>query len=473
MAKPIAQSVSVSSVSFADPASVAGSAARSAPPRSFRRKLPAAGALGALIACGLAALPAVSKSPDASSANAARTPQRVFADTPFPSAQRFVTGELERLIAEQNPPAAPLRTLAARRQESAGPTLGDAQADVTQPGPAQPGLARPGASPGLFASLAAHRNQLLGYDGRAFSLADSVLALTDSGVRAGPIDDTLADTLNRIDIPPEVRIQIGDLIADRVQSHANAQQGDRYRIAFDAASGKPRVTALELRVAGRRFGAVWFKPPGAAGGAYYAFDGAPLDAPALTMPVVSTRISSYFGERVHPLSHILQMHTGVDLAAPAGTRVDAAAAGVVSFVGYDALGYGKYVVIDHPDRTSTYYAHLSAFAPGLDVGMRVAQGQRIGSVGATGAATGPHLHFEVRVDDRPVDPLVALANAQNTLSAMQLDAFRRVASEARFRLASGGARPLGFAQVDAPLWAEFATDTSTLRAIFNTHYASS
>ncbi|MGV4696733.1 M23 family metallopeptidase, partial [Burkholderia pseudomallei] len=346
--------------------------------------------------------------------------------------------------------------------------------DIAQHGPARPAPARPAAPPpGLFAPLAEHRNALLGYDGRAFSLADSVLALVDSGVRAGPIDDTLADTLNRLDIPPEVRIQIGDLIAERVRAHAHAQQGDRYRIAFDAASGKPRVTALELRVAGRRFGAIWFKPPGASSGAYYAFDGAPLDAPALAMPVVSTRISSYFGERVHPLSHILQIHTGVDLAAPTGTRVNAAAAGVVSFVGYDPGGYGKYVVIDHPDRSSTYYAHLSAFAPKLEVGMAVAQGQRIGAVGSTGAATGPHLHFEVRVDDQPVDPLVALANAQNTLSAMQLDAFRRAASEARFRLASGATPPLGFAQINAPLWAEFATDTSTLRAIFNTHYATS
>lgn len=435
LAKPIAYPVSVSSARRAEPAPAAEAPARRGAPRSFTRRLPAASALGALIACGLAALPAVSKSPDASSANAARAPQRVFADAPFPSAQRFVTGELERMLAEQNPPAAP--------------------------------------PPGLFASLAEHRNALLGYDGRAFSLADSVLALVDSGVRAGPIDDTLADTLNRLDIPPEVRIQIGDLIAERVRAHAHAQRGDRYRIAFDAASGKPRVTALELRVAGRRFGAIWFKPPGASSGAYYAFDGAPLDAPALAMPVVSTRISSYFGERVHPLSHILQMHTGVDLAAPTGTRVNAAAAGVVSFVGYDPGGYGKYVVIDHPDRSSTYYAHLSAFAPKLEVGMAVAQGQRIGAVGSTGAATGPHLHFEVRVDDQPVDPLVALANAQNTLSAMQLDAFRRAASEARFRLASGATPPLGFAQINAPLWAEFATDTSTLRAIFNTHYAAS
>ncbi|MHA7574052.1 M23 family peptidase, partial [Burkholderia pseudomallei] len=277
MAKPIAYPVSVSSARRAEPAPAAEAPARGGAPRSFTRRLPAASALGALIACGLAALPAVSKSPDASSANAARAPQRVFADAPFPSAQRFVTGELERMLAEQNPPAAPLRTLGAHAK---GATLGDAPSDIAQHGPARPAPARPAAPPpGLFAPLAEHRNALLGYDGRAFSLADSVLALVDSGVRAGPIDDTLADTLNRLDIPPEVRIQIGDLIAERVRAHAHAQRGDRYRIAFDAASGKPRVTALELRVAGRRFGAIWFKPPGAGGGGGGGGGGAAGPAP--------------------------------------------------------------------------------------------------------------------------------------------------------------------------------------------------
>ncbi|MFW2363741.1 M23 family peptidase, partial [Burkholderia pseudomallei] len=129
MAKPIAYPVSVSSARRAEPAPAAEAPARGGAPHSFTRRLPAASALGALIACGLAALPAVSKSPDASSANAARAPQRVFADAPFPSAQRFVTGELERMLAEQNPPAAPLRTLGAHAE---GATLGDAPSDIAQ-----------------------------------------------------------------------------------------------------------------------------------------------------------------------------------------------------------------------------------------------------------------------------------------------------------------------------------------------------
>lgn len=398
--------------------------------RLMRRAWPTTGALGALLAFALAAaLPAVSKPPAAALERAALTPQRVLADTPFPSAHRFVSHELERLVAERSAP------------------------------------------PGLFATLTAHRNDLLGYGADMFAAAPDTLE-ADSGLRAGEITASLADTLNRLDLPPEVRIQIGDLVTGKLRLHARAQAGDRYRIAFDTSAGTPRVTALELRAGGRAFGALWFKPPGAPEGAYYAFDGRPLDGAAFTMPVRSTRISSYFGERVHPLSHLRLMHTGVDLAAPRGTRVNAAANGMVSFVGTDPGGYGKYVIVDHPGGYSTYYAHLSAFAPGLKTGAAIAQGQRLGAVGATGAATGPHLHFEVRVADRPVDPLVTLAQAQDPLSGMQLSAFRHHLDDMRATLAAAAPAPLGFAQIDAPLWADFARDASTLRAIFDTHYAS-
>ncbi|KVE34012.1 M23 family metallopeptidase [Burkholderia sp. TSV86] len=484
MAKP-----SLHTVSADETAHAAGSSASLPRPPAFKRKLSTASAIGALIAFGIAALPAVSKPPATSTRDAARAPQRVLADAPFPSAQRYVTAELEQIIDQR----------AASAGAQAGAAWPDLLGDALPAGagfapasrPAPSGVARPG----LFAPLAEHHSELLGYDVGAFSLAVPAFTPATSGVRTGAIEQSLADTLNQIDLPPEVRIQIGDLIMNRVKAHASAQPGDYYRIAFDSApnSGtsaapdaadtpdaatprRPHVVALDLRVAGRTFGMLWFKPPGATAGAYYAFDGQPLDAPSLVEPVVSTRISSYFGERIHPITQELQMHTGVDLVAPAGAPVDAAAAGVVSFIGTDPEGYGKYVVIDHPDRTSTYYAHLSAFAPGLEVGMPVAQGQRVGAVGSTGAATGPHLHFEVRIDDQPVDPLVALANAQHTLSAMQLDAFRRVASETRLRLAANDTRRPGLARVDAPLWSAFATGTtgaSTLRAIFAAHYAAS
>lgn len=393
----------------------------------MRTLLPAA-VLGALAALGLAAaLPAVSQLPDIADTNAAALPQRVLSDTPFPSAHHFVTRELMQTIGEPN------------------------------------------TRPGLFAPFSAHRNDMLGYT-NLFTLGTPE---PDHGLRAGNIELTLSDTLNRLDLPPEVRIQFGDLVTGKVPMRASAQHGDYYRLAFDANDGAPRLTALELRVAGRTFGAIWFKPPGADKGAYYALDGSPLEAAALTMPVKWTRISSFFGERIHPLSQAMAFHTGVDLAAPAGTRVDAAANGVVSFVGTDPGGYGKYVIVDHADGYSTYYAHLSAFAHGLKVGNAVRQGERIGSVGMTGAATGPHLHFEIRVADQPVDPLVTLANAQTALSDMQQTAFRQEAAQWRFRLASINTAPFALTQTDGPLWGDFASDKSTLRAVFNAHYSAS
>ncbi|WP_457566831.1 M23 family metallopeptidase [Burkholderia vietnamiensis] len=407
-----------------------------APGRAQRlvRALVPAAVLGALAAFGLAAaLPAVSQLPGAVDSGTAVLPQRVLSDTPFPTAQHFVTSELAHTIGER-------RAFADRS-----------------------------AQPGLFASLSAHRNDMLGYP-NLFQYAEPDRT---HGMRAGDIELTLSDTLDRLDVPPEVRIQLGDLVTGKMAMRASAQRGDYYRIAYDTNNGTPHLTAVELRVAGRRFGAIWFHAPGAEHGAYYTLDGAPLEAAAFTMPVKWTRISSFFGERVHPLSQAMAFHTGVDLAAPTGTPVDAAADGVVSFVGTDPGGYGHYVIVDHADGYSTYYAHLSAYARGLKVGETVKQGQRIGSVGMTGAATGPHLHFEVRIANDPVDPLVTLASAQTELSDMQRTAFRQEAAQWRFRLASIGTTPFAFAQGDGPLWGDFAVGPSTLRSVFDTHYGAS
>ena len=117
---------------------------------------------------------------------------------------------------------------------------------------------------------------------------------------------------------------------------------------------------------------------------------------------VPGRITSGFGMRYHPILHVRKLHTGVDFGAPYGTQIHAAAAGVVLLAGY-TRGYGNCIIIDHGGGIATLYGHCSSL--GVSEGQSVKQGQVIGRVGATGYATGPHLHFEVRRDGVPVQPL--------------------------------------------------------------------
>ncbi|MBN9066878.1 MAG: M23 family metallopeptidase, partial [Rhizobiales bacterium] len=141
-------------------------------------------------------------------------------------------------------------------------------------------------------------------------------------------------------------------------------------------------------------------------------------------PAPGARISRGFGMERHPILGIMRMHTGVDYATRRGTPILAAGNGVVEKVGW-ASGYGKETVIRHANGYETLYAHQSAFASGIEPGDHVRQGQVIGYVGSTGLSTGPHVHFEIRINDRPVDPLRVRLPVGHSLKDKELVAFKK------------------------------------------------
>ena len=151
----------------------------------------------------------------------------------------------------------------------------------------------------------------------------------------------------------------------------------------------------------------------------------------LRTPVNGARLSSAYGMRQHPIYGYSKMHQGLDYSAPKGTAILAAGDGVVEFVKSQSRGYGKHVKIKHNGTYATLYAHMSRFADGIKPGKKVNQSQVIGYVGATGTATGPHLHYEVIEKGKKVNPSkttfpktlplkgTELARFQNSLNKME------------------------------------------------------
>jgi murein DD-endopeptidase MepM/ murein hydrolase activator NlpD len=141
-------------------------------------------------------------------------------------------------------------------------------------------------------------------------------------------------------------------------------------------------------------------------------------------PVSGARISSSFGMRKHPILGYTRLHSGVDFAAGYGTPIKAAGNGVIDKAGRFG-SYGKYVRIRHANGFGTAYAHMSRFASGIKAGKRIRQGQVIGYVGSTGRSTGPHLHYEVMVKGKQVNPMTVRMPTGRRLSDKMLTAFNR------------------------------------------------
>ncbi|OQA33519.1 MAG: Murein DD-endopeptidase MepM [Betaproteobacteria bacterium ADurb.Bin341] len=246
-------------------------------------------------------------------------------------------------------------------------------------------------------------------------------------VKSAEIRHSLFGATDASDIPDSVATQLADIFAGDIDFHRDLRKGDRFSVVYEMnylrgqATRTGRILAAEFINNGKILQAFYFEHEGRGG--YYGADGKSLKKAFLRAPLEFTRISSGFGMRTHPILLDRRPHKGIDYAAPTGTKVRAVGDGVVEFVGKRG-GYGNLVILRHHGPYSTAYGHLNGFASGLKKGSRVSQGDTIGFVGATGWATGPHLHYEFRVNHQQVNPLSVTLPTAPPLSTAQMPHFR-------------------------------------------------
>jgi murein DD-endopeptidase MepM/ murein hydrolase activator NlpD len=258
-------------------------------------------------------------------------------------------------------------------------------------------------------------------------------------VRTGDIKTNLYAATDEAGMPEAAANQLNELFSGDIDFHHDLRKGDKFTVVYEmtysngALLHTGRIQAAEFINQGHTYRAVYFQKD-AQHGDYYTPEGKSMHKAFLRSPVEFSRISSGFTTaRFHPILKKWRAHKGVDFAAPMGTRVKVTADGIVSLVGKQN-SYGNVIMVNHQGRYTTVYGHLSRFAKGLHQGQRVAQGDVIGYVGMTGWATGPHLHYEFRVNGQQHDPLrVALPDAK-PIDSTYLAAFQPVANDFVARL---------------------------------------
>lgn len=228
----------------------------------------------------------------------------------------------------------------------------------------------------------------------------------------GTIDSSLYQSAIETGLSANIVMQLADIFGWKINFLKDVQNGDHFRIVYEEKLlngkhvGSGRVMAAQFTNSGKTYQAVRYTAPDGKTG-YYEPDGASLERGFLRYPVEFSRISSRFNmHRMHPLYHKIRAHKGVDFAAPTGTPIHAASNGRIEFIGWQH-GYGKVIKIKHDGGYETVYGHMSRFNGKIKKGSKVDMGQTIGYVGMTGAATGPHLHYEFHVNGVYTDPLAA------------------------------------------------------------------
>lgn len=260
---------------------------------------------------------------------------------------------------------------------------------------------------------------------------------TSTRVVTGEINNSLYGSARQAGLSPRVISTLTDSIFQYdIDFSREIQPGDRYSLVLEELwsegelIGTGEVLAATFTTGGKTFSGFRFELDGKAG--YYTADGRPLKRSFIRSPIEFARLSSNFGARRHPILGTMRVHKGVDYAARTGTPIMAAGDARVQFKGRQR-GYGNVVILDHGRGHTTLYAHMSRFA-GIRQGQRVSQGQVIGYVGATGMATGPHLHYEFRVNGVHRNPLAVTMPPPEPLKGEALARFKAQTAPALARI---------------------------------------
>jgi len=245
----------------------------------------------------------------------------------------------------------------------------------------------------------------------------------------GTIIGGLFPSLTMAGVPPGLALSLIRALGHQIDFQRDLRPGDRFAVLFERLRtddgellGHGQVLQMELVLSGKRLS---FWRHLAADGAIDWFDaeGRSLRRSFLRTPLDGARISSGFGRRSHPILGYSRMHQGTDFAAPTGTVIYAAADGTVLSARYEGA-YGRMVRLRHASGVETRYAHLSSFGRGIVPGRKIKQGDSIGAVGSTGLSTGPHLHYEIVLRGRPVNP-ATYVSPPTQLRGHELVAFQK------------------------------------------------
>jgi murein DD-endopeptidase MepM/ murein hydrolase activator NlpD len=245
----------------------------------------------------------------------------------------------------------------------------------------------------------------------------------------GRITDSLYQSGVAAGLPDKLIIELADIFGYDIDFVQDIRVGDRYTVIYDELykdGTKLRagdILAAEFVNQGQSLRAVRYTDPQGNAG-YYAAGGQSLRKAFLRTPLDVFRVSSNFSRgRFHPVLNRIRAHLGTDYAASTGTPIKATGDGRITFIGNKG-GYGRAVVVKHGSSYETLYAHMSRFRPGLGHGSRVQQGQVIGYVGSSGLATGPHLHYEFRVNGVHRDPRKVVLPRATALPRQHVEHFK-------------------------------------------------